>query len=396
MRSHLDAAEIRGKAYAAPAPVVTLFPMAEDSDRVQSERPGRRIVAVWLWTVAACLWAMIVLGGVVRLTGSGLSITVWDPIMGAVPPLSHADWEHAFSLYRASPEYKLRNLGMDLGSFQTIFWFEYFHRLLGRFIGVLLGVPLIAFALKRWIDRRLALRLGFLFLLGALQGLAGWYMVKSGLSDAPRVSHYRLTLHLGLGLLSFAITVWLAIEESFGRVAAGLARTRALCGFVFFTALSGGLVAGLHAGHAFPTFPLIAGYWIPPGLFAIEPFWRNFLDSALTVQFQHRLLAFGVFGFVVVSWWKGRHSPAKRALDLLLGVVLVQVTLGILTLLLDVPTALAAAHQGNAALLIAASLFTHHRSARRVPGVPGSSRTEVESARNERTPLLESAPAPRG
>jgi cytochrome c oxidase assembly protein subunit 15 len=388
MRSHLDAAEIRGKAYAAPALVVSLFPMAEHSDRVRSERPGRRIVALWLWTVAACLWVMIVLGGVVRLTGSGLSITVWNPIMGAIPPLSHADWEHAFSLYRESPEYKLRNLGMDLGSFQTIFWFEYFHRLLGRFIGVLLGVPLIAFVIKRWIDRRLALRLGFLFLLGALQGLVGWYMVKSGLSDAPRVSHYRLTLHLGLGLLSFAITVWLAIEQSFGAIAKGRASTRALCGFVFLTALSGGLVAGLHAGHAFPTFPLIAGHLIPPGLFAIEPFWRNFLDSALTVQFQHRLLAFGVFGFLVALWWKGRHSAAKRALDLCLGVVLMQVTLGILTLLFDVPTALAAAHQGNAALLIAVSLFTHHRCAGSVPGVPSSARSMDESVGSERAPLL--------
>lgn len=369
--------------------------MAEDSDRVQSEQPGRRIVAVWLWTVAVCLWAMIVLGGVVRLTGSGLSITVWDPIMGAIPPLSHADWEQAFSLYRGSPEYKLRNLGMDLGSFQTIFWFEYFHRLLGRCIGVLLGVPLIAFAFKRWIDRRLAVRLGLLFLLGALQGLVGWYMVKSGLSDAPRVSHYRLTLHLGLGLLSFAITVWLAIEQSFGALGKGRAPTRALCGFVFLTALSGGLVAGLHAGHAFPTFPLIAGHLVPPGLFAIDPFWRNFLDSALTVQFQHRLLAFSVLSFVVTLWWKGRHSTAKRALDLLLGVVLMQVTLGILTLLFDVPTALAAAHQGNAALLIAVSLFTHYRYAGSVPGVPSSARSKVESVGSERTPLLDSAPAPR-
>lgn len=352
---------------------------------------GRRTVAIWLWTVAACLWVMIVLGGVVRLTGSGLSITVWDPIMGAIPPLSHADWEHAFSLYRESPEYKLRNLGMDLGSFQTIFWFEYFHRLLGRFIGVLLGVPLILFVFKRWIDRRLAIRLGLLFLLGALQGFVGWYMVKSGLSDTPRVSHYRLTLHLGLGLLSFAITVWLAIEQSFGAIRRGRAVTRALAGFVFLTALSGGLVAGLHAGHAFPTFPLIAGHLIPPGLFAIDPFWRNFLDSALTVQFQHRIFAFSVATFVVVLWWKRRHSTARRAFDLLLAALLVQVTLGILTLLFGVPTPLAAAHQGNAALLIAASLFAHHRdaSAGGVVAKTVSGRTPAPS------PLLDDTATPR-
>lgn len=350
-------------------------------------RRGRRTVAIWLWTVAACLWAMIVLGGVVRLTGSGLSITVWDPIMGAVPPLSHADWERAFSLYRESPEYKLHNLGMDLGSFQTIFWFEYFHRLLGRFIGILLGVPLIVFVIKRWIDRRLAIRLGLLFLLGALQGFVGWYMVKSGLSDVPRVSHYRLTLHLGLGLLSFAITVWLAIEQSFGAIQRGRGVTRALVGAVFLTALSGGLVAGLHAGHAFPTFPLIAGHLVPPGLLAIEPFWRNFLDSALTVQFQHRVLAFSVFTFVMVLWWKQRNSTARRAFDLLAAIVLVQVALGILTLLFVVPTALAAAHQGNAALLIAASLFAHHRHAQ----LGGIVTKAVSGHTPARAPLLDDA-----
>jgi heme A synthase len=199
--------------------------------------------------------------------------------------------------------------------------------------------------------------------------------------------------------LSFAITVWLAIEQSFGAIAKGRASTRALCGFVFLTALSGGLVAGLHAGHAFPTFPLIAGHLIPPGLFAVEPFWRNFLDSALTVQFQHRLLAFGVCAFVVALWWKTRASSARRAFDLLLSVVLVQVTLGILTLWFDVPTALAAAHQGNAALLIAASLFAHHRWAaselQKLPATPAATpRPTAESAGRQRNPLLEDASAP--
>ncbi len=329
----------------------------------------QRAIALWLWICAGCLWAMIVLGGVVRLTGSGLSITVWDPIVGAVPPLTHADWERAFSLYRESPEYRLKNLGMDLSAFQTIFWFEYFHRLLGRFIGVLLAVPMAVFAIRKSIDKRLLGRLGLLFLLGALQGVAGWYMVKSGLSDAPQVSHYRLTLHLGLGLLSFALTVWLAIEQSFGIAGHATLRraTRALIGAVFLTALSGGLVAGLHAGHAFPTFPLIAGYWIPPGLFAIDPLWRNFFDSALTVQFQHRILAFSVFAFVLALWWKGRGTAAKSAFDLLLAGVLVQVTLGITTLLFHVPVVLAAAHQGNAALLFALALNAHHALGRTSP-----------------------------
>jgi cytochrome c oxidase assembly protein subunit 15 len=365
----LDAGEIRGKAYAAPTAKLGLSMTANSH---------RRAVAVWLWIVAASLWAMIVLGGVVRLTGSGLSITVWDPIMGAIPPLSHADWERAFALYRESPEYRLKNLGMDLGSFQTIFWFEYFHRLLGRLIGVILGVPLFVFAIKRWLDRRLIKWLIGLFLLGGLQGLVGWYMVKSGLSDMPRVSHYRLTLHLGLGLLSFAITVWLALEQSFG-ASRGRRSTAWLVGAVFFTALSGGLVAGLHAGHAFPTFPLIAGHLVPPGLLALEPFWRNFLDSALTVQFQHRVFALLVLGFVIASWWKARGSSGRRAFDLVLALVLFQVALGICTLLFHVPTLLAAMHQGNAALLIAASLFAHHR-------------TGIAQTSPERVPPLEAAP----
>jgi cytochrome c oxidase assembly protein subunit 15 len=363
--------------------------MAEHSERVE---PGRRIVAIWLWTIVASLWLMIVLGGVVRLTGSGLSITVWEPIMGAIPPLSHADWERAFALYRDSPQYKLQNAGMDLGSFQTIFWFEYFHRLLGRFIGVLLGVPLVVFLMKRWIDKRLGIWLGLLFLLGAFQGFIGWYMVKSGLVDIPRVSHYRLTLHLGLGFLSFAITAWLAIEQSFGRIAKGRAVTRAMCGAVFFTALSGGLVAGLHAGHAYPTFPLIAGALIPSGLFAIDPVWRNFIDSALTVQFQHRVFALGVLVFVIITWVKARDTSASRAFDLLLGVVLVQVMLGILTLLFHVPTVLAAAHQGNAALLIAASLFAHHRGSAGAQSVPATPRIQPESAGQKRGELIEDAP----
>lgn len=329
-----------------------------------------RAVVVWLWLCVAALFAMIVLGGVVRLTGSGLSITVWEPIMGAVPPLSHADWERAFTLYRQSPEFRHVNPHMDLAGFQSIFWPEYLHRLLGRTIGVLVAVPCVWFLWKGRLGRRLVRRLVLLFALGGLQGLVGWLMVASGLVDAPHVSHYRLTLHLGMGFLLFAFATWLAIEQTFGGyvVSAAWPRLRrALDAFVAFaalTALSGGLVAGLRAGHAFPTFPLMAGAWVPDGLVAMAPAWRNGFDNVITVMFQHRVLGTCVLALALVLAVAARRAGVPRhvriGFDLVAAAVLLQVTLGIATLLLHVPVAIAAAHQGNAALVLALSLYASY------------------------------------
>lgn len=345
-----------------------------------SERPGRRAVAAWLWVVVAALLSLIVLGGVVRLTRSGLSITVWDPIMGAIPPLDHAAWERAFALYRESPEFQRVNAGMDLEGFKSIFWLEYLHRLLARSIGVLIALPCAYFLWRGYLHRRLVRHLVALLLLGGLQGLVGWLMVKSGLQDAPHVSHYRLTLHLGMGFLIFGYTFWLALEQTFG---GSLVRdgwpalrkaTNAVAMAIAVTILSGGLVAGLKSGHAFPTFPLIAGQWVPDGVLADDPMWRNFVDNTFMVQLQHRSLATVIFVAVLALAGYARHVRVPRhvrvAYDLMLAAVLVQVTLGITTLLFNVPVALAAAHQGNAALLLASALYASYSLRRWPAAVP--------------------------
>lgn len=332
--------------------------------------PARRAVVVWLWLCVLALLTMIVLGGVVRLTGSGLSITVWEPLVGTVPPLTHADWERLFALYRQSPEFQHVNPDMDLGGFQTIFWPEYLHRLLGRTIGVLVALPCVYFLVKGQLGRRLVRRLVLLFALGGLQGLIGWLMVASGLVDRPHVSHYRLTLHLGMGFLLFGYASWLAIEQTFGGyvVTGGWPRLRrALTAFTVLaavTALSGGLVAGLKAGHAFPTFPLMAGAWVPAGLLALEPVWRNGFDNVITVMFQHRVLGIVVLAFALGLRWAAHksHLPrhARIGFDLILATVLVQVSLGIATVLMHVPVAVAAAHQGNAALVLGAAIYASY------------------------------------
>lgn len=343
--------------------------------RTMRTHPASRPVVVWLWATTLMLLTMIVVGGVTRLTGSGLSIVRWEPVVGALPPLSATDWERVFALYRETPQYALVNAGMDVEGFKSIFWWEYIHRLLGRAIGVVVFVPLVVFWWTERLDRRRALALLGIFCLGGLQGFIGWYMVQSGLINVPQVSHYRLTLHLSLGFLLFALVLWQALDVSLGAArhsavdehppSPGFRRAViAILTLVSITAVSGGLVAGLRAGHAFPTFPLMLGQWVPPGLLAHEPVWRNFLDSAVTVQFQHRVLAVAVLiaaaGLSVAARRAALPKEARQAADLLLALVCVQAALGITTLLLHVPVWAAAAHQGNAALLIAGCLNLLH------------------------------------
>ncbi|MFO0727653.1 MAG: COX15/CtaA family protein [Myxococcota bacterium] len=320
----------------------------------------------WLAIGAALLLAMIVLGGTVRLTESGLSITEWAPILGTLPPLSAADWDRAFSLYQASPQFRLVNSGMDLEGFKLIFWPEYLHRLLGRVIGLWFSLPLAWFAWRRMIDRRLFRGILLLIGLGGLQGLVGWLMVQSGLVDAPRVSHLRLTVHLGMGLLLFAATVWLALSLERGSALPvhGLRKhTGLLTALVFTVILSGGLVAGLRAGHAFPTFPLMAGAWVPDGLLSLSPAYTNLFFNSLTVMFQHRVLALITVGVAWALGWRAQRAAisaeARRAAWWVAGLATVQVGLGIATVLLHVPVLLGALHQGNAALLLASTLVLH-------------------------------------
>ena len=326
-------------------------------------------VAAWLFVCAAFTFAMVVVGGVTRLTESGLSIVEWQPLVGALPPLSQADWEILFTKYRDTPQFKKVFSDIGLEGFKSLFWWEYLHRLLGRTIGLVFFLPFLFFYLKKKLSKPLAWKLAGVFVLGGLQGAMGWYMVKSGLVDDPRVSHFRLTAHLGLALLIFAAEFWIALDLlNVHEVTARTKRKKlplVILGLVFVMALSGGFVAGLRAGHAYNTFPLMNGQLIPPEAFMLEPWWRNFFWNVATVQLVHRTFFWLLLVLVPLLWWQARRTPSKLAAHHLLGMFLLQAALGISTLLLVVPIPLAAAHQGGAVLLLAAALWTAHR--RRAP-----------------------------
>ncbi len=340
---------------------------------ITTDTADQKQIAIWLLVCCATIFAMIILGGVTRLTGSGLSMVQWEPIMGILPPLSQAEWEETFLLYQQFPEYKIKNFAMTLGEFKSIFWFEYAHRVLGRSIGIIFLLPFLFFLVKRKIHRSLTPKLITLFVLGGLQGLMGWYMVKSGLVDNPHVSQYRLTAHLGLAIVIYAYMFWVALDLLFPNVDDTARSTNQklgrlsliITGIIFITALSGGFVAGTRAGFAFNTFPLMDGRLIPVGLFELSPVWRNFFENIVTVQFDHRVLATLLFLIIPAFWWiavKSQHeSRIRTGLHLLLATLALQLTLGISTLLLAVPVALAAAHQGGAIILLTASLFVSHQ-----------------------------------
>lgn len=339
--------------------------MTESSHSVAQARA--RVIAYWLLGVAGMVFVMVIVGGVTRLTESGLSMVEWRPMTGWLPPLTEARWEDVFAAYRTSPEFREVNATMTLADFKGIFWLEYVHRLWGRLIGIAFVAPFLMFLMLRWVDWRLAYKLLLMLILGGLQGVLGWYMVKSGLVDRPDVSQYRLTAHLGAALLIYGYIVWVAWGLLFPRprdVAAsfGWAFSVALCALVFLTIMSGGFVAGLDAGFAYNTFPLMDGEFVPEHLFALSPMLVNFFEDITTVQFTHRVLAMTTFTLVVVFWFITRRNdasqPVRRASSILLGAVALQVTLGISTLVLFVPIPLAAAHQAMAVMLLTAALWT--------------------------------------
>jgi len=309
------------------------------------------------------VYFMVLLGGLTRLTHSGLSMVDWKPVIGWLPPLSVEEWERVFENYRQTPEYLKINQHMTLEDFKSIFWFEYVHRLWGRVMGLVFAVPFVVFLLRGRIGWRLAPRLLLVFLLGALQGGLGWYMVKSGLVDRPDVSQYRLTAHLAAALVILGYMLWVALDLWSGsrRRRSILAPWAAgIAGLVFVAILSGGFVAGLDAGFAYNTFPLMDGQLVPDVLFAMEPLYLNFFENIVTVQFDHRVLTMIVLAAVVIFWVKGRQLTGRqrRAVHVLAVLAVLQVALGILTLVLVVPLTLAAAHQAVAVLLFAAAIWT--------------------------------------
>jgi cytochrome c oxidase assembly protein subunit 15 len=317
----------------------------------------RRAVAAWLLLCAALVFAIVVVGGITRLTRSGLSIVEWQPLIGVIPPLSDAAWQELFAKYRETPEFRLVNSDMTLDGFKGIFWWEYLHRLLARVIGLVFLLPLLYFQFRRILDRTLGARLWGVFALGALQGAMGWFMVQSGLIDDPKVNPVRLSVHLGIALAIFSAELWLALGLlSSGRSSPGKLETT-LPLVIFAMALSGGMVAGLRAGYAYNTFPLMNGHLVPPEVLLLEPWWRNFLYNMATVQLVHRAFFWLLFVLVPIAWWRSRDTLAGNAL---LAAFVLQGALGIATLLLGVPVVLGSAHQGGAVLLLGAALWNAH------------------------------------
>jgi cytochrome c oxidase assembly protein subunit 15 len=340
-----------------------------------------RQLALWLLACAVVIYAMILLGGVTRLTESGLSMVEWRPIMGIVPPVGEAAWLEVFEKYRKFPEYQKINQGMSLHEFKVIFYYEYFHRVLGRLIGLLFLLPLLAFAAAGRIRPGLMPRLLVLFVLGGCQGLLGWYMVQSGLVDRPSVSQYRLTAHLGLAVALYAAICWQALRlwplAPPSAMAAppvqGLARWAPLLVLLLYLMiLSGGLVAGTDAGYSYPSWPKMGPGFIPPGLYDTSPFWLAAFEDVTTVQFNHRMFAYLLF--VLLAAFAVRvvvlaDSAGLRAAGLGVALaLLLQVSLGIGTLLSGVAVPVAAAHQGVALLLLTLLLVTTFALRRRVSG----------------------------
>ncbi|HLG84247.1 MAG TPA: COX15/CtaA family protein [Bradyrhizobium sp.] len=334
---------------------------------------ANRAVRVWLLTVAALIALMVVVGGATRLTESGLSIVEWKPVTGALPPLSETQWNAAFEAYKKIPQYQALNAGMSLPQFKTIFWWEWSHRLLGRVIGMVYLLPFLFFLWRGALGADLKRRLWVIFGLGALQGAVGWWMVASGLSERIEVSHYRLATHLVLALLIYASIVWTLRRLGGGEPLAVSARLRitsvVLVVVTFVQLYLGALVAGLRAGLVYNTWPSIDGAFIPDGarLWFDTPWWRNLFDNALTVQFEHRMTAYALFVLAVLHAFvalRSSRAACSGALWLVAAIAL-QATLGILTLLNQVPLHLALSHQAVAIAVLTLAVMQAERLAPR-------------------------------
>lgn len=327
-------------------------------------------IAYWLLFVCVAIFIMLVIGGATRLTHSGLSMMTWDPLMGWIPPLTDAAWLESFKHYQKIPEFHQLNPDMDLEGYKGIFMLEYIHRVWGRLIGMFFLLPFLYFLVAGKLTKELRPKLIVMFALGGLQGLLGWYMVSSGF-DNPHVSQYRLTAHLMAAFLIYTYIFWVALGLLFPRQEVSLFDVKllrrlvaALTVLMAVTIAAGGFVAGLKAGFAYNTFPLMDGRFVPEGYGMLEPFYLNFFENIAAVQFDHRLLAESVLIFVIGLWHYARRfelvGRAKLGFNLMLGMVAIQFTLGVATLVMVVPVPLGVAHQGGAMLLFSTALFTLH------------------------------------
>jgi heme a synthase len=328
----------------------------------------RRKTANWLFLCCGLVFLMVVVGGITRLTQSGLSIVEWQPVAGVLPPLNDTQWQALFEKYKATPEFAQRNADMDVAGFKKIFWWEYVHRLLGRLIGVVFFIPYVWFLAKGRLDEDVAWKLGGVFILGGLQGALGWFMVQSGLVSEPRVDSLRLAAHLGLAFVIHAAMLWVALDlirrERVSNTDAIRGTAGGMVALVFLQVLSGALVAGIHAGKAYNTFPLMDGHVVPPDIALLEPWWTNLAYNMATVQFAHRVLAIAV-ALMAFGVWMGirRDLPNPRARfwsGLLLVAVILQIALGVLTLLLAVPVNLGVLHQAGALVVFTVAICVRH------------------------------------
>lgn len=328
-----------------------------------------RVVSVWLYSILVLIAAMVVVGGATRLTDSGLSITEWKPILGAIPPLSEADWQDAFAKYRLIPEYQEINKGMSMSEFQFIFWWEWGHRFLGRIIGLAFFIPAAIFWVLGWLPSPLKVRVAMLFVLGGLQGVVGWWMVTSGLVDRVDVSQYRLAVHLTLACILFAGVLWvvLGLQPKEAEVAPIGLKTFSfvMMGLVLFQIFTGALVAGLDAGLSYNTWPLMDDAIVPDGLFIQSPWWINMFENVKTVQFDHRMIAYGIWVLALVhaALWtiKTNNRGSKLRAWLLFASVCGQAYLGIQTILWAVPLDYALYHQFGALVVLGIAVWQCRR-----------------------------------
>lgn len=332
---------------------------------------GNKYIRWWLWSGTVLIFLMVIIGGITRLTGSGLSMSDWNLIMGALPPMGESEWMAAFERYKEFPQYQQLNEGMSLYEFKQIFFWEYFHRLLGRVIGIVFLVPFLFFWIRGYFSPKMLKRVLILFGLGALQGAMGWIMVKSGLVDVPYVSHYRLALHLLLAFILFSFCVWFALDLRNSRVTKKVQKGSSLkswalaVGGVFFLQLIwGAFTAGLDAGYIYNTFPLMNGDWLPQGARSLQPVIINLVENPGLVQWAHRIIGTLLAAMVIWLWLKTNKSNINRSLKKKAGLLVIligaQYLLGILTVLYQVPVLLGVLHQAVAMIFWTGWLFYYH------------------------------------
>jgi len=337
---------------------------------IVSKKTNKEIdILIWLISLTVIVLIIIIIGGLTRLTESGLSMEDWRPIMGTMPPLSDSSWIEVFEKYKLSPEFKIVNSSMTLDEFQHIFWWEWIHRFVARCLGLVFILPLIYFYFKNRLDNNIIFTLMIVFIFGLIQAIIGWWMVKSGLVDNPYISAYRLSIHLGIALIIFSILLWLSLSYYFGKekihdrskIVKNLFHISLM--LISLTIISGSFMTGTDSGKSFNTFPLMNNQFFPDGYFLNEYGWKNIFENTIAINFNHRWLAIFTFIFVssMILYLIKKDNYNKFSLLLVLLVLLIQIILGILTLIYAVPLSFAILHQTNATLLLASIIFAYHR-----------------------------------